>query len=60
MRGDNNRTWVATFDWVFTKPNNFVKVLEGNYVKEDFNPVGSNNLQDRANELKRKFDKGAH
>ena len=30
LKGQNNRSWVITFDW-FVKPNNFVKVLEGNY-----------------------------
>ena len=33
LRGENNRGWMITFDW-FVKPNNFVKVLEGNYNKE--------------------------
>lgn len=28
--GENERAWKATFDWLF-RPNNFVKVLEGNY-----------------------------
>ena len=31
LKGQNNRSWVITFDW-FIKPNNFLKVLEGNYV----------------------------
>jgi predicted phage replisome organizer len=30
LLGNNNRGWMITFDW-FVKPNNFVKVLEGNY-----------------------------
>lgn len=30
LRGQNNNNWVITFDW-FVKPNNFLKVLEGNY-----------------------------
>lgn len=30
LRGENNREWMITFDW-FVKPNNFTKVLEGNY-----------------------------
>lgn len=34
LRGQNNRGWIATFDWVFL-PNNFVKVLEGNYLDKD-------------------------
>jgi predicted phage replisome organizer len=33
LRGENNRGWMITFDW-FVKPNNFIKVLEGNYNKE--------------------------
>jgi hypothetical protein len=31
LLGQNNRGWVVTFDW-FVRPNNFVKVLEGNYL----------------------------
>ena len=34
MRGGNDRNWYASFDWVFA-PNNFVKVLEGNYVDKE-------------------------
>ena len=30
LKGVNDKGWVITFDW-FIKPNNFVKVLEGNY-----------------------------
>ena len=30
LRGENNRGWMITFDW-FVKPNNFTKVLGGNY-----------------------------
>lgn len=30
LKGQNNRGWVITFDW-FVKPNNFIKVLEGNF-----------------------------
>lgn len=30
LQGDNTRNWVISFDW-FIKPNNFPKVLEGNY-----------------------------
>lgn len=33
LQGDNNNGWMITFDW-FIRPNNFVKVLEGNYNKE--------------------------
>lgn len=30
LKGQNNHGWVITFDW-FVKPNNFIKVLEGNF-----------------------------
>lgn len=32
LNGDNNRGFVASFDWIF-RPNNFPKVLEGNYAR---------------------------
>ncbi len=34
LKGQNNRGWIITFDW-FIKPNNFVKVLEGNYLEKE-------------------------
>ena len=30
LQGNNNKSWTITFDW-FIRPNNFIKVLEGNY-----------------------------
>ena len=30
LNGDNDRAWIASFDWVFL-PKNFPKVLEGNF-----------------------------
>ena len=30
LQGKNNRGWTITFEW-FVRPNNFIKVLEGNY-----------------------------
>lgn len=30
LNGNNSRSWVATLDWLLC-PNNFVKVIEGNY-----------------------------
>ena len=30
QKGQNNKNWTITFDWLI-KPNNFTKVLEGNY-----------------------------
>ena len=30
LKGQNAKGWIITFEW-FVKPNNFPKVLEGNY-----------------------------
>lgn len=34
LRGQNKNCWTITFDW-FVKPNNFVKILEGNYTDKE-------------------------
>lgn len=33
LQGQNPKSWVIYFDW-FVKPNNFIKVLEGNYTNK--------------------------
>lgn len=45
LNGKNNRGWVATFSWII-KPNNFLKVIEGNY---------DNNMMNHEND-KRNFE----
>lgn len=46
LKGQNSKGWTITFDWL-VKPNNFLKVLEGNYrdkegengsIKQDIGP----------------------
>jgi predicted phage replisome organizer len=34
LKGGNKSGWIITFDW-FVRPNNFIKVLEGNYTDRD-------------------------
>lgn len=34
LKGQNDRNWIVNFDWL-VKPNNFIKVLEGNYKNEN-------------------------
>lgn len=34
LMGKNNRCWQITFDW-FVMPNNFIKVLDGNYANRN-------------------------
>jgi len=36
LMGQNRKSWVIVFDW-FIKPNNFPKVLEGNYTDKEGN-----------------------
>lgn len=38
LNGRNGRGWLATFDWIF-RPENFQKVLEGNYDNGDKNDI---------------------
>lgn len=37
LKGDNYKGWTITFDWLI-KPNNFLKVLEGNYSDKQEKP----------------------
>ena len=36
LKGQNPRNWTITFDWL-VKPNNFLKVIEGNYLDKEGN-----------------------
>ena len=44
LNGASDRAWVADFDWVM-RPNNFPKVLEGNY--DDHKPSGQSGTKGR-------------
>lgn len=53
LNGENDKSWVADFNWLF-KPNNFVKVLEGNYNHNlptnnsfSYGPVNNNGYRSR-------------
>lgn len=50
LKGQNNRNWMITFDWLI-KPNNFLKVLEGNYSNKkqgrNNNAISSGNNEPR-------------
>jgi hypothetical protein len=37
LLGDNKNSWKATFDWVIENDKNYLKILEGNYDKQDKN-----------------------
>lgn len=48
LMGDNRNGWAITFDW-FVKPNNFPKVLEGNYLpaeQKSSNPFKNLSVED--------------
>lgn len=58
LLGENNQNWRADFDWIF-KPTNFVKILEGNYLKrEDDGQTTSNAAPDRYRSEKRSSSNG--
>ncbi len=42
LKGQNERGWTITFDW-FIKPNNFIKVQEGNYDDKNNSSNGVSN-----------------
>jgi predicted phage replisome organizer len=44
LKGQNNKGWVITFDWLI-KPNNFIKVLEGNYLDKGGDEYGNNRVR---------------
>lgn len=48
LKGQNDRSWVITFDWLI-KPNNFTKVLEGNYLNKGGNMNGQHNNRKHSN-----------
>ena len=37
LNGDNDRSWKASFDWLFENDKNWVKVIEGNYDNREHN-----------------------
>ena len=41
LKGMNNRGWSANFDWII-KPNNIVKILDGNYTQSPNTPRTQN------------------
>lgn len=51
LKGQNKNGWIITFDWLI-KPNNFIKVLEGNYNNEKVV-----NLNDHVNSVKNQSEK---
>ncbi|NEZ72079.1 hypothetical protein EXM31_09920 [Clostridium botulinum] len=53
LKGQNNRNWTITFDW-FIKPNNFPKVLEGNYTNKEGTNGGTK--QDSSGNKKQEYD----
>jgi hypothetical protein len=43
LKGDNNRGWTATFDWIIENPKNWVKIYEGNYKNKTSNETTTSN-----------------
>lgn len=62
LKGQNDKNWTINFDWL-VKPNNFIKVLEGNYTdkkgvnRNDFCSTRQNFSQCERKEPKYNYDK---
>lgn len=50
LKGQNNNNWVITFDWL-VRPNNFLKVLEGNYDDKGVENFGTNRKLEKEDEF---------
>ena len=55
LSGDNDRGWVANFDWIM-KPTNFVKILEGNYQNKTPRPQQQQEYSPTYPDLEKIFD----
>ena len=55
LKGQNNKNWIITFDWLI-KPNNFPKVLEGNYIDKEGVNSATNITKDNETSSKPKYD----
>ncbi|MBE1306214.1 hypothetical protein G4W71_19680 [Clostridium botulinum] len=53
LRGQNDRGWIIKYDW-FIKPNNFIKVLEGNYTDKE--GMNGGTKQDSSGNKKQEYD----
>lgn len=55
LRGENNRGWMITLEW-FAKPNNFIKVSEGQYLENRSSGVESKSSADRIMQMIQRGD----
>ena len=55
LKGQNPKGWTITFDWLI-KPNNFIKVLEGNYDDKEGVTNARNITKDNGASDKPKYD----
>ena len=54
LQGQNDRNWTITFDWL-VRPNNFLKVLEGNYIDKEVSKNGE--YSDKSKQSTRETEK---
>ena len=55
LNGKNDRSWVATIDWLL-RPNNFPKVLDGNYDNRKINNYYGNDYRQQIYDRRRGWD----
>lgn len=59
LKGSNKSSWKATFDWLIENDSNYVKVLEGNYDKDNSSipaPAYKSEKSNRSNFQERDYD----
>lgn len=57
LKGENNRCFKASFDWMI-KPNNYQKIIEGNYENRNKNDRGNNSANQFSESLARNVAEG--
>lgn len=57
LKGQNNKNWTIRFDWLI-KPNNFIKILEGNYRDKGDSNNGSVGQDIKTSEAKQQYNFG--
>lgn len=50
LNGENDRGWIADFDWI-TRPTNYIRILEGNYSNKGNTSNGVQTMEDLKDKL---------
>lgn len=59
LNGKNDRSWIATFDWIIL-PNNFVKVRDGNYECNQVTPLSNGTINQNGSTAESRYTGAAN